>query len=252
MKRLNPDDALVKITAWLVQIYGPRLQSLLAYGSVAGGNHHGKHSDINLLAVLDRMDAATLDAAQTPALWWRQQGNPPIVMLSRDEQDAAADVFPLEYLDIQANHRLLHGEDFFAAVPRYPEHHRLQVEHDLRAQLLRLRGAYMNVASDAKKLEALLVESVSAFLTLFRHALVAVGEPLLVPKDQVLAAAAARFAFSPAPFAAILDARRAGARLEGGKLEALRGLFANYLAAVQTVERGLESFDASRDVRSSV
>ncbi|HUX67934.1 MAG TPA: hypothetical protein VMV31_10660 [Terriglobales bacterium] len=237
----TPEAALEKITAWLAQLYGDRLQSLVVYGSLAnGGNHDRQRSDINLLAVLDRLDAATLDLGAPAVQWWSAQGNPPLVMLSRDEQDDSAQVFPIEYLDIQAHHRLLHGADLFAQAPHFPDLHRRHVEHDLRAKLLRLRGAYMSLGHDAKKLEALLLDSSSAFLTLLRHALVAVGEPMRVPKDEVLAAAAARFHFDPQPFAAILAARRAQARLAAGKLQPLRQLFALYLAAITQVELGLE------------
>lgn len=240
MAKLTKEAALDKIAAWLAELYGERLQSLIVYGSGTGANHHTKRSDLNLLAVLDRLDAATLDQGAAAVKWWTDQGNAPVVMLARDEQDDAADVFPIEYLDIQANHRVLKGEDLFARIPSFPDLHRRQVEHDLRAKLLRLRGAYMASGRDAKGLEALLLDSVSTFVTLFRHALVACGEPLRLPKDEVLAAAAARFQFAAAPFTAILGARRAGSRIEDGKLEALRALFAQYLAAIQQVERALE------------
>lgn len=233
--------ALEKITAWLVQIYGTRLQSLVVYGSAAGGNHsHGPHSDLNLLAVLDSVDAAALDLGAPAVAWWRKQGHPAIVILSRDEQNDSADVFPIEYLDIQSHHRVLAGADLFAQIPRFPDLHRRHVEHDLRAKLLRLRGAYMADSADAKRLQALLLDSASTFLTLFRHALAAFGEPLVVDKERVLAAAAVRFRFSPAPFEAILAARRDNTKLAGGKLDALRALFAAYLAAITAVERALE------------
>lgn len=237
---MESEAALEKITAWLRELYGERLQSLIAYGSVAGGNHRGKRSDLNLLAVLDHVDAAALDHGAPAVRWWKQQGHPPLVVLSREEQNNSADVFPIEYLDIHNHHRVLHGEDVFAAIARHPGQHRLQVEHDLRTRVLRLRGVYMGLGDDARGLEALLLDSVSSFLTLFRHALVAVGEPLVIHKDAVLHAAAARFQFDPGPIQRVMQAHRSGERLADGKLPALRGLFAAYLAAVMQVEQSLE------------
>ncbi|MGH9466008.1 MAG: hypothetical protein ACRD1Y_01510 [Terriglobales bacterium] len=238
---MDAERALQKVTTWLGELYGPRLQSLVAYGSVAGGNHRSKRSDMNLLAVLDRVDAPTLDIGAPAVQWWKQQGNPPLVMWSREEWDDSADVFPIEYLDIEAHHRVLCGEDLFGSVPHYPELHRLQVEHDLRSRLLRLRGSYMSLGRDAKALEALMLDSVSSFVTLLRHALAAVGEPLQVDKAKVLAAAAARFQFPATAFEPVLAARLANTRLQGGKLEPLRQLFAQYLAAIMQVERSLEA-----------
>lgn len=241
MAKMDTEQALEKITAWLRAIYGARLQSLLAYGSAAGGNHRSKHSGINVLAILDRLDAATLDLGAPAAKWWKDQGHPPLVMWTREEWDDSADVFPIEFSDIAAHHRILHGPDLFGTIPRYPELHRLQVEHDLRASVLRLRGAYMVRSRDAKALEALMLDSVSSFLTLFRHALAVLGEPWQVDKGKVLAAAAQRFQFAAEPLEKVLQARQAGGRLQGGKLEPLRQLFAQYLAIMMQVERMLEA-----------
>jgi hypothetical protein len=241
--KTDPDAALQKISDWLAELYGPRLQTLVAYGSAAGGNHRHSRSDINLLAVLDHLDAATLDQGTEALRWWTKQGNPPVVLLSRAEQDATAALFPIEYLDIQAHHRVLRGEELFAAPPHAPQAHRQAVERELRSKLLRLRGAYTSVAGDAKKMEAVLHDSASAILTLFRHALVVVGEPLRLHKDEVLAAAAGRFGFAPEPLQDILHARRTGGRIAGGKREAVGSVFAAYLDAVQAVERAVREYD---------
>ncbi|MGH9475495.1 MAG: hypothetical protein ACRD1C_04105 [Terriglobales bacterium] len=241
MAKLQPEQALGKITAWLSELYGPRLHSLIAYGSGAESNHHSKRSDLNLLAVLDQVDAGTLDVGAPAVAWWKQQGNPPLVIWTREEWSDSADIFPVEYLDIQVHHRVLHGQDLFTNLPHFPEQHRRQVEHDLRASVLRLRGSYMGVGKDAKALESLMLDSISSFLTLFRHALAALGEPLQVDKQKVLAAAASRFHFSAAPLQAVLQAHQSNARLAGGKLEPLRQLFAQYLEAIMQVERSLEA-----------
>lgn len=244
-RTLAREAALEKIGGWFGEIFGARLQTLVVYGSGSDQRHHSRRSDLNLLAVLDRLDAATLELAAPAVRWWATQSSAPVIMLSRDEFEDDGDVFPIEYLDIQAHHTVLRGEDLFVQVPRFPEFHRRQVEHDLRAKLLRLRSAYMRCSHDARGLEELLLDSVTTFLTLFRHALVVVGEPLLWPQEQVLAAAAARFGFAAGAFEAILIARHQPVRLEGGKLEALRRLFAQYLAAIQSVEHVLEDFHAS-------
>lgn len=239
MTRLPADKALQQMSDWLAQLFGQRLRSLVVYGSVASGNHHAGYSDVNLLCILDRIDAATLDQAADALRWWIDQGNPPMVVLSQAELQDAADVFPIEYLDIRSHHRLVRGEDLITGLPHYPEQHRLQVEHDLRTHLIRLRSRYMRANKDAKAVEKLLLESVSTFLTLFRHALVAVGEPLLAKKQDIAAAAAAHFEFNVEPFQAILAARSAGSPMVRDKKQ-IYPLFAAYIEAIQRVERRLE------------
>ena len=241
MARLPVDKALQQISDWLAQLFGARLRSLVAYGSVAMGNHHAGASDVNLLCILDTVNAATLDQAADALRWWTEQGNPPIVMLSQPELEDAADVFPIEYLDIRSHHRLLRGEDLITALPHYSAQHRLQVEHELRTQLIRLRSRYMRANKDAKAVEKLLLDSCSTFVTLFRHALVAVGEPILARKEDIVAAAAARFGFDSEPFRAILAARSGASPLVRDKKQ-IYPLFAAYLDAIQRVERRVEEY----------
>lgn len=241
MARLPVDKALQQISDWLTQLFGTRLRSLVAYGSVATGNHHAGTSDMNLLCVLDVVNAATLDQAADALRWWTGQGNPPIVLLSQPELEDAADVFPIEYLDIRSHHRLLRGQDLITSLPHDAAQHRLQVEHELRTQLIRLRGRYMRVNKDAKAVEKLLLDSLSTFVTLFRHALVAVGEPILAHKEDIVAAAAARFGFDSAPFRAILAARSGDSPLVRDKKQ-IYPVFAAYLDAIQRVERRVEEY----------
>ena len=243
MAKLDPEAALNQFAAWLERLLAARLRSLIAYGSYTGGNHHGEHSDINLLCVLDRVDGATLDQVAEALRWWTGQGRAPVVLLSEAELRDAADVFPIEYLDIQRNHRLLKGEDLVASLPHDPRLHRLQVERELRAKLVKLRAGYVGRQKDGKAIEALLLESFSTFVTLFRHALAAVGEPLLLAKEEVIAAAARRFDFAAEPFQAVLNARREARRLPRD-LAAIRPIFAGYHDAIQRVERALEAHGA--------
>jgi hypothetical protein len=233
------EQILTQFREWLQALYGPRLRSLVVYGSAAAGYLPSRFSDINLLCVLDRVDAAALDAGEPALRWWIERGYPPVVVLSEDELRDAADVFAIEYLDIQQQHRVLAGEDFFAEVPRYPEQHRLQVEHDLRTRLIRLRAGYVTTLGKRKALRELMLKSSASFITLFRHALVVRGQPLVREKAEVVAAAARTFGFAPEPLLRILAARRGEEPLPSD-LPGLRSLFADYLQAIQRVERALE------------
>ncbi|MGH9535380.1 MAG: hypothetical protein ACRD2E_11030 [Terriglobales bacterium] len=236
------EAALQRITEWLQAVYGPALVSLTLYGSRAETNGHRRHakaSDVNLLCVLDHVSADRLSAGAEAMRWWQRQGHKAIALLSRDEARDAADVFPIEYLDLQHHRQVLAGEDLFASAGRFPREHRQQVEHDLRAQLLRLRGRY-SLATDGKALRRLIVESCGTFVTLFRHALAALGEPLVQEKEAIVAATASRFGFAPEPWLRILRARHGTEDLPSDR-SALQPIFAAYLEDIQTVERQLES-----------
>src|SRR4029077_12935977 len=85
--------------------------------------------------------------------------------------------------------------------------YRAQVEHDLRAKLLRLRQKAASVLSDKDALCRLLADSVSTFCVLFRHALILHGDDAPAKKREIIARALERFATHPAPFYTLLDQR---------------------------------------------
>ena len=79
-------------------------------------------------------------------------------------------------LDIRQRHRILYGEDIFTGINVPMDRHRVQLEHELRTKLLTLRQSYLQAVGDDKRVRRLMLDSVSAFSTLFRHTLIAMGE----------------------------------------------------------------------------
>jgi hypothetical protein len=62
--------------------------------------------------------------------------------------------------------------------------HRLQVEHDLRIIILKLRQRFLSASQKPQELSTILGESVSSVRTLLRHALIAINEePPAAPHD---------------------------------------------------------------------
>ncbi|MGH9472632.1 MAG: hypothetical protein ACRD2H_16595 [Terriglobales bacterium] len=239
MTKAKGEADLAHLTEWLAALYGDGLVSLVLYGSLAGANHHGAYSDINVLCVLEEVTAETLARGAAALRWWQRRGHRPVSVLSRREATEGAKVFPIEFFDLRQHRRVLAGADVFATTPHCAAEYRWQVEHDLRARLIGLRGRYVAAAQDRKALQRLLLESAGTFLTLLRHAVAAAGGPWLGDKAEAARAAAERFAITPQPFLQILAARRGEGKLPGD-LAGLRQIFAAYLQAIQQVERRLE------------
>ena len=154
---------------------GPDLVSVVLYGSAAAGEHDEKFSDYNVLCVLTRIEPAQLGATETIFRWWRQQGNPAPLLLTEHEVRTSTDCFAIEFQDIKEHHRILYGADVVSSLAIDRCFYRAQVEHDLRAKLLRLRTKASGILSDKDVLRRLLVDSISTFCVLFRHALILHG-----------------------------------------------------------------------------
>jgi len=90
------------------------LRSIVLYGSAAEGRLRAT-SDVNLLFVLRRFDAAAADQFREPFRFAAAAVNVTAMFLVEDEiEGAAADAFAQEFTDIKRRHLVLFGDDPFA------------------------------------------------------------------------------------------------------------------------------------------
>jgi hypothetical protein len=201
------DDILNQLVKKLQKAYGDRLVSVVLYGSAVIGDHHQKFSDYNILCVLNRVTPAELGASEDIFRWWREKGSPSPLLLSEHEVQTCTDCFAIEFHDIKARHRVLHGRDVIAGLEVDDSFYRAQVEHELRAKLLRLRQKASGILSEKDMLRRLLADSLSTFCVLFRHALILTGNPLEGTKRDVITQSERVFGIDPLPFQKLLDLR---------------------------------------------
>ncbi len=227
---------------------GDNLQSVILYGSAADGEFHPEFSNLNLLCILRETSFATLSAMAPAVEWWSRQKHHPPLVLTREELERSTDVFSIELLDMQQRHRVLFGEDVLSGL-KIPLHlHRAQLEYELREKLILLRERLLLVANDKKHLKELLLHSLSTFITLFRHALIALGETPPKGKRDVVQALAARIPFDPSAFLQLLDIREHKAE---AKPFDVADVFARYLTAVQHVTAAVDKMLDSTGPRSA-
>jgi hypothetical protein len=185
------------------------LVSVVLYGSAAVGDNDEKYSDYNVLCVLRQITPAQLGATEMIFRWWRGEGNPAPLLLTEQEVRTSTDCFAIEFHDIQEHHRILHGADVTAGLEIDRSFYRAQVEQELRGKLLRLRQKAAGILSDKDILTRLLVDSISTFCVLFRHALILHGYEAPARKRETIERAGERFGIDAAPFRRLLDLRGA-------------------------------------------
>ncbi len=227
---------------------GDNLQSVILYGSAADGEFHPEFSNLNLLCVLRESSFTTLAAMAPAVAWWaRQKYHPPLV-LTREEVEHSTDVFSIELLDMQQRHRVLFGDDVLSGL-KIPMHlHRAQLEYELREKLILLRERLLVVANDKKLLRELMMHSLSTFITLFRHALIALGDTPPKRKRDVVQELATRIPFDSSAFLQLLDIREHKA--EAKPFDAA-DVFSRYLSAVQQVTAAVDKMLDSTGPRSA-
>lgn len=221
------------------------LRSVLLYGSAAAGDHLPGRSDYNVLVVAERLGMAELEALAAQTTTWIRAGNRAPVLFTSEELARSADVFPIELADMRQSRRLLWGDDALAELHVKPEHLRIQLEREMKGKLLELREAFLNAQGKPRRLRALLVGSLPAFLVLFRAAVRLYQEEPPARKLDAVRNLAGHIPFDPAVFETIHKLRQPAAGAQKKTPAELRALFETYL---RTIEQVVDAVD--RHIRS--
>jgi predicted nucleotidyltransferase len=234
------EQQLTRLVEQLKRAFGERLVSVTLYGSAAVGDWIEKLSDFNVLCVLTQVSSRELGESEPIFRAWREAGSPPPLLMTRDEALTSSDCFPMEFHDMQAHRRVLHGEDVIALVEVDRSYYRAQVEHELRAKQLRLRQKAAEVLGKPDFLTRLLADSLSTFCVLGRHALILKGREPRWKKREVIADLEKVLGIRFDGFYAVLGVRADG-KLPPDSSAVL--LFEKYLREVDALVRFVDQLD---------
>jgi predicted nucleotidyltransferase len=233
-----PEKKIAEFVSKAQAAAGQNLQSVILFGSAASGEFLEDFSDINLLCVLRDTSFAGLTALAPLAAWWQKQKYSPPLVLTQDEIRHSVDVFTIELLDMQRHHRVLFGEDVFTGLEISTVNHRIQVEYELREKVIVLREQLLLAAQDETRMWNLLLGSVAAFTTLFRHALHILDGQDLLSRRAAVKGLSEKISFDPSAILQLLDIRER--KMERKQLS-VRELFTRYLEAVQKVTDAVDT-----------
>ena len=243
-----PEKQINEFVSRLRQAAGENLQTVILYGSAAAGEFHPEFSNVNLLCILREMSFRELTAMAPAVAWWKRQKHQAPLVLTRQELERSVDVFSIELLDMQQHHRVLFGDDVLSDL-RIPMHrHRAQVEYELREKVILVRERLLAAAGNKGRLWELLLGSLPAFTTLFRHTLIALGDVAPHSKREAIQALAARVQIDPSAFLQVLDIREH--KVERKQFD-VADVFTRYLAAIQKVTAAVDTMLDSLGPRSS-
>lgn len=234
------DKLLRQLVDRLKAAHGDALLSVILYGSAAGADHQAEYSDLNVFCVLKAVTPRELAASEKVFGWWRDLHQPAPLLMSESEVRTSTDCFPIEFKDMQERRKVLYGTDVMVDLVVDDVFYRAQVEHDLRAKLLRLRQKAAGVLSNAELLTRLMADSVSTFCILARHALRLAGAEAPSKKRDIAQAAATRFGFDGQSFYTLLDLREG--RVKARSLNAA-ALFETYLEAIGVLVDAVDRLD---------
>ena len=219
------------------QAAGENLQSVILYGSAADGEFHPDYSNVNLLCVLREISFAALKEVAPAVEWWTRQKHHVPLLLTREEVERSADVFSIELMDMQQRHRVLYGDDVLQGLAIPMHFHRAQLEYELREKTILLRERMLLAGGNKNRLWEVLLGSLSTFATLFRHALVAMGDSAPKSKRESIQVLASRIQLDPSAFLQLLDIREK--KTDRKQLD-VNDVASRYLTAVQQVTAAVD------------
>jgi predicted nucleotidyltransferase len=235
------DSKLGTLVENLRQAHGDNLASIVLYGSVAAGDHVEPHSDHNLLIALNRIASEDLRLSQDALRDWLKSGQPAPVYFTVEELKRAADVFPIEFLQMEKARRVLYGRDPFEFVEISQANLRRQAEYELRTKLIQLRRLYLTASTSAEKLCALMSDSLASFAALFRAVLILHGQEPPVSKADSVRATARLLELNESSFAQILALRsKRGMTLTEAEAN---NVFSAYLSQIERVIEAVDRID---------
>jgi hypothetical protein len=147
---------------------GDNLRSITVVGSGLTEDYQPGSSDINTVVVVDRLNAATLNAVASVAKRTSRQRLSPPLLMTPAYIDRSRDVFGVEFLDLQLTHETILGDDPFAAIRVDKPDVRLQCERELKAMLIRMRQGYVAAAGDRVLVRDILISTAKGLAPLAR------------------------------------------------------------------------------------
>jgi len=224
--------------------HGKNLVSVILYGSAAAGDFVPSQSDYNLLIALQRITPKDLRNAQACMREWSKFGNSVPVYFTVSELQNAADVFPIEFHNMERARKVLYGADVLADLNISDEYLRHQTEYELRSKLIKLRRSYISASASVEGLINLMAESLSSFAALFRAVLLIHGFEPPITKHEIVALTAEKLQVDGNPFVKIFNIRENNFAKTLDEISANQ-LFADYMEQIENVIEAVDRLEKS-------
>jgi predicted nucleotidyltransferase len=173
--------ALDHLVAAAREALGDTLVSVVLYGSAAEGALRAT-SDVNVILVLTAFEPARIDRLREPLRVARAIAGVRAMFLLREELADAARAFAQKFADVRQRHRVLWGDDPFAAleVPRAALV--LRLDQVLLNLTLRLRAFYVERSLREEQLVPVVADAAPPLRTSATALLALEGRPAASPK----------------------------------------------------------------------
>jgi hypothetical protein len=234
---MGPEKLINEFVERIRGAAGTNLLAAILYGSAAAGDYIADYSDVNLLCVLRETSFSAIAGLAPVMEWWGKQKHRVPLLMGAEEMRRSADLFSIEFLDMRRHYRVLWGEDVLKTLEIPMRLHRAQLEYELSEKTILLRQGLLAAAGNTEAKWDLLLRSLPTFGTLFRHALIAMGEAGTGSKREAVALLADKLGVDGSVFGELLDIREHREQRKTAKVD---DVFSRYLKLVEQVTAAVD------------
>ena len=228
----DPKDIFDEFTKDYQESYGKDLVSIILYGSAASGNYIPKKSDINFLVVLTEEGIGQLQKSfKTVEKWYKRKVSTPL-FLTKSYISSSLDSFPIEFLNMQKSYQMVFGEDVLQGLGFDKHHLRLQCEKELKGKLLQLRQRFLESGGKSKHLIAIIKNSLTAFMSIFRALLTLKDNDVPAEPESIFSLVSQELGVAEQTFVELLKVKEGTVKLSSA---ALNALFEDYIKEVRAL-----------------
>ena len=150
------------------KVFGNQLISVVLYGSAITAEYIHKKSDLNFLVVVSEEGIEQLHSVYDLVAKWRKKRVGTPLFLTKAYINSSIDTFPIEFLNIKRNYRIVFGEDILEGLSFEKEFIRMQCEREIKGKLLLLRERYVETRGKAIALRTLATNTLPDFIFIFK------------------------------------------------------------------------------------
>ena len=226
----------------MIDLLGENIKSVVVFGSAIGKDFVPRKSNINLLIVCERVGLADLKMVLALVSEGRKRGIVAPLFLTRTHMMTSSDVFPIEFIDMRDFHEVIYGEEVFDFLDIGTENLRLECEEQLKGKLIRLRQAYLEIGTNVKQVESVVIESLTSLIPVFRAMLRLKGREAPLEKAKVLRAVGEEFGLDSEVFSQALEIKLERAKISKEKIE---DFFGRYLSEVEKLAMAVDKLQGT-------
>ncbi len=154
--------------------------------------------------------------------------------------NSSLDTFPVEFLNIKRNYKVVFGEDILEGLFIEKEFIRMQCERELKGKLLLLRERYVETRGKPKNLRTIVNNTLSDFIFIFKGLLYLLDKEVPSAKKETVTVVTKELDLDQKLFLSLLKLKEQTQKPSAKEMELL---FQKYLKEIRTLAMLIDTWE---------